>query len=515
MKKIMILAAALALSACFGDKGNYDYHPLPEVTITSMADIPAYAGEELPFTPEVTFAEGDSESNYEFHWMKTSPAPSEPIRKEGKTLLLNETTVERQIWMLFVTNKATQVSTTQNFYFNVQAAYGRGWLLLADDGGSTTLHYIRPEYEDPTTKLIRKFVSFPSASTGLGTQPKQLWQNLGGANPWPILIAQGSGDLSINGGTLLRELDLSEEFVGGMPTGFHLKQYVTLGIGGSGPGLNHVLSEDGNTYVREGAGDDFVNEFTNFPVEYQGAPLKVERLIDTRAYSGSFICVGLVDAVNKRVMWQNADNRLMNQRGIMVPSVMAAPVGVVDADVFDFTNFGDKTLLWVDLYPPGGALRMFYKKGADYYIQNTSIAANRSATVQVTVTPTRNEKFAGAEFLSDDTKFFQLETRDMLFFANGNKLYLYYPAPNTVHLIHTFAAGENVVAMASNPQESELGCYLSNGSFVAVNISTAKLLDGEITGRIDALPGTPVSMVYKFLAPYGYSQRARGGTYND
>lgn len=521
MKKIMILAAALALSGCYSDKGSYDYHPLPVVTITQVADIPAYAGETLAYTPEVVYAEGDSEANYDFHWEKSMPIPDELTQQEGKVLNLNETTVARCSWTLFVTNKESGAVYSETFYFNVQAKYGRGWLLLADDSGSTTLHYIRPEYEDPTTKLVRKFVTFASAVTNLGSQPQKMWQNIGSTNPWPIKIAQGSGALSVNGGSLLKEVNLDEEFVGVAPADFKLKQYVTFGDGNC---LNFVLSENGKAYVREGAGDNFVEEYANFPISYQGSPLNVDWIIDTRYYSGYFVCVGMVDTANKRVVWQNADSKLMNQRGTIVPSIMTSDSSVIlaDNDVFNFANFGDKELVWTDLYPQTGAglaanfLRILYKKGGDYWIQEQYITASRGNTTQVSLLPTRNEVFKGSAMITENTVFFQPEVRDYLFFATGNTVYCYRPGTiNEVHTLYTFAAGENVVSMAMNPQESELGCYLSNGSFVALNVLNANIMSAVVSGRVDNLAGTPVHMVYKFLAPYGYSQRARGGNYND
>jgi hypothetical protein len=387
--------------------------------------------------------------------------------------------------------------------------YGMGWVVLSDDGGKSRLSFVRPEKIDG----VRSGYTLFSDVTGeLGGNPSKIaWQILRsgtatGANA--LLVAQQSGAVSVGSGSFVREVYLADEFVQPTPVGFSLAAYAESDF------ASVALAADGSVYGRyfDNAATLYIDEFLNFPIEYLGQKVAVRKLINMRAYSGYFTAAALVE--DNRILWIGWDNPQLYSPNAVSPSVMVTTVG----ESFDFTAFGDNQLIYAGMVmrPIGLTsvpMRLIYKSGTEYRMQECTAASPR-AMQNATITVTLNEPFVGGEYITDNSVFFQLETKDYLFFAEQNRIWFYERATGQVHNIYNFAEGERVVSMASNPQESELGVALESGKLATIAITNDKLLDSELVGLVEGISGRVVDMRYKFASPLQYNRRTQSNNWD-
>jgi hypothetical protein len=297
---------------------------------------------------------------------------------------------------------------------------------------------------------------------------------------------------------------LDQEFVGGAPPGLAPRDYY------QGNFSSMLLNADGKAYYRSPTGGNvtvfFTYMFANFPMEYAGRVLKVDKIIPSVAENSFFFAV--YDKDNKRFLFISAGSALAN--GIACPATITA-----DGEHLDYNNTGDAEILYSAFYreaisSPAYSITLYAKDG-NVYVQTAQCTGDRQMSSSLPVKILRHELFSGQGEISPDTKYWQLKTRDYLFFGTANRLYWYDHATSETHLFHTFPVGANVVDMDSNPQESELGVVLSNGSFVTLNIENARLmLDNNKIYEI-SVPGRIVDLEYKFPDYFTYASRQYRG----
>lgn len=145
MKKIIFALAALALTACVRDNGNYDYTRLPEITATGIN--PDYR-QVLPMDDVLTIdpvVEGGT--NLEFEWVQITRTASgiELVKKtvgnERKLVLpVGSYGLGSYYLFLYVRNRDNGVEKHFRTTLEVQSEYSRGtWLLKESAGGNTDL----------------------------------------------------------------------------------------------------------------------------------------------------------------------------------------------------------------------------------------------------------------------------------------------------------------------------------------------------------------------------------------
>ena len=152
-------AAALFLTACYSDKGNYDYHDINEVTIEGIDRenvYQAYAFQTtLKISPVIhsTMSEAD---NYEYTWRII---PRNADTNSGASL--DEFIVSREKDLVYpvqlsdgdytgffeVKDPATGVTWIEDFYLHVTSQGSNGWLVACDDNGRTRLDLIGKDSE--------------------------------------------------------------------------------------------------------------------------------------------------------------------------------------------------------------------------------------------------------------------------------------------------------------------------------------------------------------------------------
>lgn len=146
MRKKTIWAMAvgsLLLTACFNDKGNYDYTEINDVTIGTKGfdgdtvynlrtDV-----DELHIEPELSYLQGNASASYTYEWV----AVSTNKHVGQRTVLGNSRDLDYKVtlradnYSLFykVTDNETGIVYSQQATLNVNNLYTQGWLLAGVD----------------------------------------------------------------------------------------------------------------------------------------------------------------------------------------------------------------------------------------------------------------------------------------------------------------------------------------------------------------------------------------------
>ncbi|WP_294142544.1 PKD-like family lipoprotein [uncultured Sanguibacteroides sp.] len=484
-----MLACLFIVQACYDDKGNYDYIRSNGVTIAlNPVSKIAYLGEIYCYDPDITFTNVSDSVGFEYWWEYTgSSAAGGAYDTICKTRTLNFNPQETgEVWVrLCVKEQRTGVVTTSDILaLNVQSSYGKGWMILGQDNDRTTLSFVRPGYEEteegkkriytPMVDLYEKI--FPEQP--LGTLPVGLRQML----TWydgAIMVLQKNSPLYLNGNSYKKEVLLDDEFVGGIPDQLEVKDFF------NGTNVDIVLDKTGKMYVRNFMNVQgmyqalYTRDFTNIPSKYKGEELHIDRVIPTRPMY-DYIC-GLYDAENSRFLW--AGVAYSASVDVVIPSVMQTSA----SEYIDLTDLDGWELVFCGTHTGGSAYGQprfvaIFKKGdvvkAQTFTAKSSPSYYNASSVSIIDVTLRD--FSGKKYISENTKYYTLKTRGYMFFAEKNIVYWYDLTTGESYPFYTFAnENASVVAMSSNPQESELGVVLDDGVFATLNIENDKLYSGE------------------------------------
>jgi hypothetical protein len=522
---LVTLAAALCYQSCYEDKGKYDYLPVNSVTIEATIPLTAYLGETFRFMPTITFEDPTDTTGFEYWWENKGNMGllnHHEIICEGRELQFVPPLVGSQTVQLCVRETRTGYITTQNFSINGASRYAKGWLILREEAGESKLSFVLPERSVPgdnaSARVYTPYVDlygqlFPGVP--LGTGPVAIRQGFSGRGIGSIFyILQANESACFNGVSYQRELLLSQEFIGGVPAGLSPRDYYQNNY------ANMLVNADGTVYYRSpfnGSYTDFFTySFANFPMEYRGEPLKIDRVIPAVAFYSFFFAI--LDTEHKRFLWVYAGHATTG--GGMLP----APSFTLPGEYLDYNDTGDAEILYTAFYnealvgSQGQTYNItLYRRDGNVYVQRCRGTGGQQLTVLPATQPLYdflNDAFSGKDYVSSGTRYYQLETRTYLFFATGNNLYWYDHLGKTTRLFYTFPAGSEVLKMDSNPQESELGVVLTSGKFVTLNIEDSRLMESDNKLYEIDLPGTIVDMEYKFPALNSYQNRASGSSWD-
>lgn len=505
-----VLISCLLLMACYEDKGNYDYITPNDITIDlgeGSTNLLAYVGEEFSFTPKkFEWLNPQDSASFEFWWENSTQLTEEgEIQVLGRERTLTFTPVKtgRQMVQLCARDTRTGIITTVSIGIEVKSPYERGWAVLSSENDQSIISLIRPEYETiegQKTRIYTSFIDLFKDSELLGYKPMKIRQQLtsGGSI---VLVIQESGAIWLNGSSFTKEVLLADEFVGGGITGFSPKDFFQTNYTGT------VLDKNGylySRYVDANSSAFYISEFMNFPTEYKGKVLKIESFI--RVNNSAYY--GLLDKNEKRILWVNSD---YFGSGLIMGTKMPA-----SGDFLDMSNFGNANILycagWNEAFPKANIMLLYERDGIVYVQQAETNYDNRTNPVNIVVSNVTSKVFSGREYISENTVFYQLCLRPYLFFSEQGVVYWYDLNTGTTHRFYDeFGENDRVVAMSSNPQESELGLVLDTpggSKFVTLDITAGQLYEKRKITEVP-IPGRVVDLDYKYPTSTMFSNRAR------
>lgn len=144
---IWIVGLGMICSACFDDKGNYDYSPVNSLTLEVPEEISVLANADtIRVIPRVISAlEGEILPDNPHYAYRYLAAPTTVSGAEG-TMIMLDSAVNRDLvipaklipgkyncW-LEVTDLRTEVATSAKFILNVSSVTTEGWMVLCEEG---------------------------------------------------------------------------------------------------------------------------------------------------------------------------------------------------------------------------------------------------------------------------------------------------------------------------------------------------------------------------------------------
>ncbi|GHT67267.1 hypothetical protein AGMMS50239_30130 [Bacteroidia bacterium] len=521
MKKIYFLLGLIVCSfifgGCYEDLGHYDYLPVNKVTITMpLTPLSAVMGDTLKYTPSIKFANPDDTLGFEYWWVYMGTySLLDHYEKicDGRELRFVPRLVGAQTIALCVREIRSGFITVASIDVNGGSVYTKGWLILSEgDAGKSILSFIRPDREvSGNTANERVYIPYLDVysklypADNLGTGPvaiRQAFSMRGIGNIFYVL--QKNESVCLNGVSYKKEIKLSEEFVGGAPADLDPVDYY------HGNFSSMIMNLDGTIYYRSpyyGNNTDFFTySFANFPMEYQGRKLKIDRIIPSVAEVCFYFAV--YDKENKCFLWVYAGGSTGG--GTMLKATFTAE----SAEYLDYNNTGNAEILYSSFYNETADVAYnitLYSRNGELYVQRCRGESRRNITVfpatGEALTEVQNDVFPNKINIAPNTKYYQLKTRPYLFFATGGTVYWYDHLSKEVYAFYTFA-GDEVVDMSSNPQESELGVLLKSGKFVTLDIVNEHLKDTNNKLYEIVIPGSRmVDLDYKFPDYYSYISR--------
>ncbi|NSL90941.1 hypothetical protein ECE50_029220 [Chitinophaga sp. Mgbs1] len=186
-------------SSCYKDKGNYDYHPINEVTIQAIDT--AYAvlrGDSLHIVPRKTFSlSSNPEDAYTYAWIA--------VNDSSKTLATTPELHEPVMLMpdnyeLYyrITEKATGIKYEFKTELHVMTGIYEGWLLLNDQGNDNPRLDMLSKNVSGDFNFISDVLSFARSPLQLSGKPRSVQVIRYRNNNPDVLIGTSTGTTRID-----------------------------------------------------------------------------------------------------------------------------------------------------------------------------------------------------------------------------------------------------------------------------------------------------------------------------
>ncbi len=516
-----LLAGAFLATACYKDKGNYDYSTTGDDILVFRMDTMKSVRLTWSYDEKIVIEPGYkilhervSESNLAYEWS----IDGEVVSQE-RILEIDPLRVGRHAGSFTVIDTGREIRYSTIFTLVITSSFAEGWFILSDDGGQSLLSYIN--LVDATTpgELVRDVYGDVNGEA-LGSDPQKIRRVAydGGTPYYEWEVLQGSGSVSIDQATLAKVIDINTEFVGGAaPEGF-------VPVGGfQRDGGSILLSKDGKVYQR-----DF-SFYNGYPVAHSGkygtTPVYFDGGMEISLMNGfdhfhnkSFGHIPfalLYDRLNNRLLsiygynvYGDIASDFGTFRAVRIPEASAVQPGDTDPesgltfpDVAALGNYTVEAMgarVTFDMVPTRATnstniLLLKDKTDGKYYLLSFDYKMNSETSVAITLNWFRAmpevEGF-GEESLFEvcvagiETLFFTAGT-------NNNTLYAYdllegtvaavYTAPGQITALSTGVVGipSTYAALAKTIYKDRMLLGTESGELVLLDISEAAVTAGS------------------------------------
>ena len=194
MKKItvyiLLLLLLSSICSCLDDKNNYDYTPINELkgTISNIEkNYSVGIDEDLVITPTFEFTIDKTDPDVSYEWR----LDGELLNVKAPSYTFNSHKIGLFELTFSVIDNKTGVKYSASTDILVRSPYQRGWVVLSDVDGKSTLSFIKIKtlYGVSETvniwgeKVVRDSIAYHSVEKylvkDLGTNPKGVFEHLG------------------------------------------------------------------------------------------------------------------------------------------------------------------------------------------------------------------------------------------------------------------------------------------------------------------------------------------------
>jgi hypothetical protein len=460
---ILIASLVPVLSACFKDKGNYDYITLGEPVVTNLDTIyTVFTGDSLIISPKIVLPEGRTDLTC--YWKIEIPAEARSDDYEGPELrILYGLGSHRYSGLLIVSDNAIGMKYYYKFVISGKTAFTTGTLVLTDDGGEAKLSFVKT---DGTVQADL----YPAINGGsIGRNPLQLiplrnqfYLNINFAY-WIVCADDANPAVEINSDDLKRMKYLKENFYD--PPGVLLPSYFQRLANGTTTGIMNEKLYVGTTETAP-----FGTYYGFFSNPVQGNYNLAPDLIHTISNSGYYY-LGF-DKVKKCFLRFDPNTYFgtdyIQEDSLFDPKNLKMDLlemeKITENDVYAFCDSSGQTFelkFGLNFLDGNSRFKTWYKR-----------------------------KFKGDSLLTAQTKW-QSSPVGTFFFTSNDKIYRYNPVNQELRLLDANFGGKEVTMIKIQEDGNKLVAGTQN-SIYTLDISTGKY--GNILSQVDGLPGKVVDI---------------------
>lgn len=202
---------SILLWACSEDKGNYNYHPLPDIEITGVdSTLSVLTYETLKLTPNLG-ANAMADDQYSYEWKAINQNEEQEVTVIGDTKDLSyQVKLNPGIYTLYftATEKNTGLFHQASYKLTVSDTMSEGWMVLCSDNGRARLDM----FSDITKQLYTDILKDKGTPTLNGPRRIQWLSTMTDSNsPYYLLTDEGATRLGKDGFEWKPEYDFSYE----------------------------------------------------------------------------------------------------------------------------------------------------------------------------------------------------------------------------------------------------------------------------------------------------------------
>jgi hypothetical protein len=466
MKHYIIAALLIVLTACYKDKGNYDYIDIKPPVISNFdSTYIAYAGDSLIISPVITLPEGRTDMTCT--WKITIPEEARSADYDGSSLrIVYGLGATRYSALFTVTDNAVGMKYFYNFTIIGRTAFTSGTVVLSEEAGVAKVSFVKPDGTVQTN--IYEGINHEELGTGaLQIVPvKNLYYMNVITAYWVVCSGGTHPSVEIDANNMKRLKYLSENFY--EPPAVLKPQFFQPVINGT---TTAVINDQ--LYIGSAETAPFATYYGFYGVPVAGSYHLAPDLLSTYSNSGNYY-LGF-DAVKKNLVrfangtyfgtdYEQVDS-VFNPKNLKMDLIKLAKVS--DDEVYVFCDSVGKKIelkLAVDFLDGQSKLQTIYKR-----------------------------EFPAAALLTAQTRW-ETSPIGVFYFTSGDKIYRYNPLNKEVKALTTDFGGKTVTMIKLIEDGNKLIAGI-DGSILTLDVSTGKF--GDILQRTDGIPGKIVDVVIR------------------
>lgn len=468
MKRSLLYILTIALvpffSACFKDKGNYEYVNLGEPTVTELDSIYyVKTGDSLIIFPKVSLPGGRTE--FSCHWKIDIPAEARSEEFDGYPL--------RAIWgnaagtysgLMILTDKTLDIKYYYPFIVEGQTEFTTGTVVLTNDNGQGKLSFIKPggEVQPDLYEAIN--------GEALGTDPLQIipLQNRNYMNLltgyWIVCKGGENPAVQISSDDFKKIKYLKENFYS--PPGVLQPSYFQKLTNGT---TTAILND--KIYVGTTETAPFGTYYGYFSSQIIGDYTLAPQLLTGSMGSGDYY-LGF-DKVKKCFL--RFDNYTYYGTNYIQEDSLFNPKEL-NMDLLSMLKLSEE-----NVYAFCDSVGQAYELKFALDFANTRFRT------------TYKRKFKGDSLLTANTKW-QSSPTGMFYFTSNDKIYRYNPTNEEILRLQTDFGGKEVTMIKISEDGNRISAG-TRGSLYTLDVSTGKY--GDIISKVDGLPGDVVDVLIR------------------
>lgn len=463
MKHYIIAGLLIVLTACYKDKGNYDYIDLkPPVLSNFDSTYIAYAGDSLIISPVVTLPEGRTDMTCT--WKINIPEEARSADYEGSSLRIVYGLGAKRYQALFtVTDNA--VGMKYFYYFTIigRTAFTSGTVVLSEEAGVAKVSFVKPD--GTVQPNIYEGINHERLGTGaLQIIPVKNLYYMNVITAYWVVCSGSTVQLDAN--NMQRLKYLKENFY--EPPATLRPQYFQSLINGT---TTAVINDQ--LYIGSAETAPFATYYGFYGVPVAGSYKLYPGLVSTFTQSSNYYLgfdvakrnlVRFTGGIYFGTNYEQVDS-VFNPKDLKMDLIKMAKIS--ENDVYAFCDSVGKIFelkFALDFLDGQTKLRTIYKK-----------------------------EFPAADLLTADTRW-ESSPVGVFYFTSADKIYRYNPLNREVKVLNSNFGGKTVTMIKLIEDGNKLIAGI-DGSIFTLDVSTGKF--GDILQRIDGIPGKVVDIVLR------------------